>query len=222
VLPFYPHGAAWEVPVMTGPGEEATAGRGHLRAAHADRERAIAALKAAFVQGRLDKDELDVRAGQAFASRTYAELAALTADLPDRPADTEPAITGPAITGPAITGPAITGPAITGPAITGPAITGPAVAGLADTGPRSTPARTLARAARRSGICVLAAVALTEGAFLAQSFALLVLAFFAVIAASGFLGYGVVDAVQERRSLRSGRDRQRPSPPGVPAASGTG
>ena len=192
---------------MTGPDEEATAGRGHLRAGHADREHAIAALKAAFVQGRLNKDELDVRAGQAFASRTYAELAALTADLPDRPADTEPAITG---------------PAITGPAITGPAITGPAVAGLADTGPRSTPARTLARAARRSGVCVLAAVALTEGAFLAQSFALLVLAFFAVIAASGFLGYGVVDAVQERRSLRSGRDRQRPSPPGVPAPSGTG
>ena len=192
---------------MTGPDEEATAGRGHLRAAHADREHAITALKAAFVQGRLNKDELDARAGQAFASRTYAELAALTADLPDRPADTEPAITG---------------PAITGPAITGPAITGPAVAGLADTGPRSTPARTLARAARRSGVCVLAAVALTEGAFLAQSFALLVLAFFAVIAASGFLGYGVVDAVQERRSLRSGRDRQRPSPPGVPAVSGTG
>jgi hypothetical protein len=188
--------------VMTGPDEEATAGRGHLRAAHADREHAIAALKAAFVQGRLSKDELDVRAGQAFASRTYAELAALTADLPDRPDDTEPAIAG--------------------PAITGPAITGPAVAGLADTRPRSTPARTLVRAARRSGICVLAAVALTEGAFLAQSFALLVLAFFAVIAASGFLGYGVVDAVQERRSLRSGRDRRRPSPPGVPAASGTG
>jgi hypothetical protein len=39
-------------------------------------------LKAAFVQGRLTKDELDARAGQAFAARTYAELAAITADLP--------------------------------------------------------------------------------------------------------------------------------------------
>ena len=39
-------------------------------------------LKAAFVQGRLAKDELDARVGQAFASRTYAELAALTADIP--------------------------------------------------------------------------------------------------------------------------------------------
>jgi hypothetical protein len=188
--------------VMTGPDEEATEGRGHLRAAHADREDAIAALKAAFVQGRLNKDELDARAGQAFASRTYAELAALTADLPDRPADA--------------------GPADIGPTDTGPADTGPAIAGLADIGPRSTPARTLARAARRSGICVLAAVALTEGAFLAQNFLLLVLASFAVIAASGFLGYGVVDAVQERRSLRSGRDRRRRSPRGVPAPSGTG
>ena len=43
---------AWEVPVTTDP-DEAAAGRGHLRAAHADRERVIEALKAAFVQGRL-------------------------------------------------------------------------------------------------------------------------------------------------------------------------
>ena len=39
-------------------------------------------LKAAFVQGRLTKDEFDMRVGQTFASRTYAELAALTADIP--------------------------------------------------------------------------------------------------------------------------------------------
>ena len=60
----------------------AAVGRGHLRASHADRERVIAMLKAAFVQGRLTKDELDARAGRAFAARTYAELAAITADLP--------------------------------------------------------------------------------------------------------------------------------------------
>jgi hypothetical protein len=58
------------------------ASRGHLRASHADREHVIATLKAAFVQGRLTKDELDARAGQTFAARTYADLAALTADLP--------------------------------------------------------------------------------------------------------------------------------------------
>jgi hypothetical protein len=42
----------------------------------------IDVLKAAFVQGRLTKDELEARAGQTFAARTHADLAALTADLP--------------------------------------------------------------------------------------------------------------------------------------------
>jgi len=42
----------------------------------------IDALKAAFVQGRLTKDELGRRTGQALASRTYGELAAITADIP--------------------------------------------------------------------------------------------------------------------------------------------
>ena len=41
----------------------------------------IGTLKAAFVQGRLAKGEFDLRAGQALASRTYAELAAVTAGL---------------------------------------------------------------------------------------------------------------------------------------------
>jgi hypothetical protein len=69
---------------MAGPGDGMTAagGRGHLRASHADREQVVEVLKAAFVQGRLAKDELDARAGQAFAVRTYGELAAVTADLP--------------------------------------------------------------------------------------------------------------------------------------------
>ena len=60
----------------------AAAGHGHLRASYADREQVIGTLKAAFVQGMLAKDEFDLRLGQAFASRTYAELAALTGDLP--------------------------------------------------------------------------------------------------------------------------------------------
>jgi hypothetical protein len=42
----------------------------------------IGTLKAAFVQGMLAKDEFDLRVGQAFASRTNAELAAVIADLP--------------------------------------------------------------------------------------------------------------------------------------------
>jgi len=70
---------------MTGPGDEmaaGTAGRGRLRASRADREQVIDTLKAAFVQDRLTKDEFDLRVGQALASRTYADLAALTADIP--------------------------------------------------------------------------------------------------------------------------------------------
>lgn len=70
--------------MTTGPGGETTgtAGLGHLRASHADREQLIDVLKTAFVQGRLAKGEFDARVSQAFASRTYADLAAVTADLP--------------------------------------------------------------------------------------------------------------------------------------------
>ena len=81
---------------MSGPGDQTPAaegsppegsaaeGRDHgdLRASHADRERVIGTLKAAFVEGRLTEDELDARVGQVYASRTYAELAAVTADIP--------------------------------------------------------------------------------------------------------------------------------------------
>jgi hypothetical protein len=61
----------------------------------AGREQAIAALKAAYVQGRLTKEEFDLRVGQVLA--IYAELDALTADIPAAP----PAVTAPAA--PAVT-----------------------------------------------------------------------------------------------------------------------
>ena len=75
-------------PVMAERGDERTAavdGRGLVRATDTDREQAIDALKAAFVRGALDKDELDGRVGQALAARTRAEVSALTADLPGEP-----------------------------------------------------------------------------------------------------------------------------------------
>jgi hypothetical protein len=56
---------------------------GGLRASDADRDHAIDNLKTAFVHGRLDKDELDLRVGLALAARTQAELRVVTADLPD-------------------------------------------------------------------------------------------------------------------------------------------
>jgi hypothetical protein len=63
---------------------------GQLRTSHADREQAIDVLKAAFVQGRLTKDEFDLRIGHVFASRTYTELGALTADIPGWVTGTQP------------------------------------------------------------------------------------------------------------------------------------
>lgn len=63
---------------------------GHLRASDADRERAIDALKTAFVQERLTTSELARRAGQALESRTYAELASATAGIPPRRPVTAP------------------------------------------------------------------------------------------------------------------------------------
>ena len=51
-------------------------------AASADRERTVGVLRAGFTEGRLTQDELDDRVARAYASRTYADLWALTADLP--------------------------------------------------------------------------------------------------------------------------------------------
>jgi hypothetical protein len=53
-----------------------------MRAASADRERAVDVLKAGFAEGRLTQDEYNERMNRAYAARTYAELAAITADLP--------------------------------------------------------------------------------------------------------------------------------------------
>jgi Domain of unknown function (DUF1707) len=77
---------------MAGSGDEraGTSGRGRLRASHADREQVIEVLKAAFVQGRLDRDEFGLRVGRALASRTYRDLAILTADVPARLARARP------------------------------------------------------------------------------------------------------------------------------------
>ncbi len=74
---------------MARPGNEiaaaASQGDGRLRASHADREQVIEVLKVAFVRERLAKDEFDLRVGQAFAARTHAELAAVTAGIPAEP-----------------------------------------------------------------------------------------------------------------------------------------
>jgi hypothetical protein len=193
--------------MVTGPDSElVTADRGRLRASHADREQAIEVLKAAFVQDRLDKDELDARVGRALTSRTYADLAALIADLPAGPATAVPATTVPATTVPATTVPATTVTAVS------------ATAGSATAVPSGTPGRTLVKAACRSGMCLFGAMVLIRIAFVTGSGFLGLLAFLgavaAPIAASGFLGYGAIDAWQQRRCRKQLRSR-----PGRDAAS---
>jgi len=71
--------------VVTEPGDEkaaATVARRNPRASRAEHRQAAHVLRAAFGYGWLTKDEFDARIGQARASRTYAELAAVTADVP--------------------------------------------------------------------------------------------------------------------------------------------
>jgi hypothetical protein len=58
-----------------------TVGNGQLRASDADREHVVDLLKDAFAQGRLARDELDGKVGQALAARTCGQLAALTTDI---------------------------------------------------------------------------------------------------------------------------------------------
>ena len=68
---------------MTAWREDGEAGaRGQLRTSDAEREQAIDVLKAAFVQGLLSKNEFSRRVGLVIASRTFADLGALTADVP--------------------------------------------------------------------------------------------------------------------------------------------
>jgi hypothetical protein len=61
------------------------------RASHADRELVVERLREAAGEGRLSIDELDERLDAAFAARTYADLAVLTSDLPDKPGTRLPA-----------------------------------------------------------------------------------------------------------------------------------
>ena len=181
---------------MTGPGDPAGAGRGRLRAGHADREQVIEALKTAFVDGRLTKDELAARTGRALAARTYADLAALTADLPAEPAEAEQV----------------------------PAVLAPAAAEPVSAVPDPAIRRPMARAAAISGVCLVVAVAAMKIAFYldpvsgppgpdpdqpwAKGFVFV--AFFAVMMALLALGLGVTTSIKQRRSRR--RLPPRPGP----------
>ena len=57
-------------------------GRGQMRAADVDRDRAVGFLTTAFTEGRLTKEEYDARVETALHARTYADLDTLVTDLP--------------------------------------------------------------------------------------------------------------------------------------------
>ena len=63
----------------------ATVAGEELRASHADRDQVVELLRVAAGDGRLSPEELDERLERALTAKTYAELAALTADLPATP-----------------------------------------------------------------------------------------------------------------------------------------
>ncbi len=57
-------------------------GQRHLRVSDADREQAADVLRTAAGDGRLTLDELDERLAVAYGAKTYADLEAVTSDLP--------------------------------------------------------------------------------------------------------------------------------------------
>ena len=68
-----------------------------MRVSDSDRERAADVLREAAGQGRITMDELDERLALAYAAKTYADLAAVTRDLPgpaQAPSAVQPAMAG--------------------------------------------------------------------------------------------------------------------------------
>jgi Domain of unknown function (DUF1707) len=56
-----------------------------MRASDQDRDAVVAVLRDAFTAGRITLEEFDERTSSAYASKTWGELRALTADLPVKP-----------------------------------------------------------------------------------------------------------------------------------------
>ena len=72
-----------EVAPQARPGEVVS--RGEMRASHEDRDRVVELLRVSAGDGRITAEELDERVEAALTARTYNELAALVADLPNAP-----------------------------------------------------------------------------------------------------------------------------------------
>jgi hypothetical protein len=182
--------------VMTGAQGRAAAGGDEIRAGHADRERVIETLKDAFVHGRLTRDELGARVGEALAARTCADLAALTADIPAVPS--VPAAAGTAWPPAPAPAPARSWPLARAAARSGGCLVLAAIAVwlafLTNRNPGPDPYGSVAPG-------------------------FLFMAYVAVVAALGCAAYGVFTSVEQRRSRR----RLPPRPgPGAHAPRGEG
>jgi Domain of unknown function (DUF1707) len=185
------------------------AGRGRMRASHADREQAIEVLKAAFVEGWLTRDELDARAGRALAARTCADLAAVTAGIPATQAVSAQAVSAQAVSAWSVSTPAVSAPAASAPAVSGPTR-------------RLVPTRRrpLARAAAKSGICLVFAAAALWASFILDpggpgadrpwAGLMILLAQYAAIVGACIMWSGVAASARPRRSGR--RLPPRPGP----------
>jgi hypothetical protein len=64
-----------------------------VRASDPEREQTVALLQRHFADGRLTPDELEERAGAAYAAQTRAQLSDLTADLPAPERQARPGMT---------------------------------------------------------------------------------------------------------------------------------
>lgn len=73
---------ALEALMAAGGGNPVPGGKGAMRAADADRDRVAGILGTAYSEGRLSKDEYDVRLEAALAARTYDDLDQVMTDLP--------------------------------------------------------------------------------------------------------------------------------------------
>ncbi|WP_369880214.1 DUF1707 and DUF4190 domain-containing protein [Kitasatospora sp. CB02891] len=77
----------WGTPAPYGqqPWQPATTPQSAMRAAHADRERTVDVLKAAYAEGRLTAAEYEHRMASAHQAATYGQLSSLVGDLPSGP-----------------------------------------------------------------------------------------------------------------------------------------
>jgi Domain of unknown function (DUF4190)/Domain of unknown function (DUF1707) len=72
-------------------------GYGYMRATDQDRENVRSILQDAHAQGRLDWQDFDARSTALMTAQTYDQLAALTADLPNRIPGSPPQVWQPAM-----------------------------------------------------------------------------------------------------------------------------